>query len=133
MGTQAIISMVKNGHTFIKIICGCDGYNADKLVKVLKDNKPGNIKDMTKQLKLYYMMALENGFGCKDCLVVIDSENIIFDGDDNITSLYRETFDNPSFNPRWKLGIADIVVVLNIDNSEWVEIDNLKEGNRGQV
>jgi hypothetical protein len=121
MGTQAIISMVKNDHTFIKIICGCGGYNAEKLVKVLKDNKSGNIKTGTDLLKLYYIMALENGFGCKDCLVVMDSENIIFEGDDNIAPLYRETFDNPSFNPRWKSGIANIVTILNIDNQEWIE------------
>lgn len=121
MATQAIISLVKKGHTFIKIICGCDGYNADKLVKVLKNNKPDDVKDVIEQLKLYYIIAIENGFGCKDCLVVMDSENIIFEGDKHISPLYRETFDDPSFNPRWKLGIADIVTALNIDNEEWIE------------
>jgi hypothetical protein len=79
MTTQAIISLVKNGHTFIKIMCGCDGYNADKFVKAIKDSKLDNIKTGTDILKLYYIMALENGFGCKDCLVVMDNENIIFD------------------------------------------------------
>jgi hypothetical protein len=114
MATQAIISLVKNGHTFIKIICGCDGYNSDKLVKIIKDEQPDNIKDV-------YIMALEAGFGCKECLVVMDSENIVFDGDEKVGQLYRETFDNPSFNPRWKMGIADIIVILKIDDPEWME------------
>lgn len=77
MTTQAIISLVKNGNTFIKIICGCDGYNAEKLVKVLKDKKLNNIKDI-------YIMPLESGFGCKECLVVMNSENIVFDGDEKV-------------------------------------------------
>lgn len=114
MTTQAIISLVKKGHTFIKIICGCDGYNAEKLVKNIKDSKPDNIKDI-------YIMALENGFGCKECLVVMDSESIFFDGDENIGPLYREKFYNPSFNPRWKAGISDIVSIIKIDNPEWIE------------
>lgn len=46
MATQAIVSLVKNGHTFIKIVCGCDGYNTKKLVKIIKDERPDNIKDM---------------------------------------------------------------------------------------
>ena len=114
MATQAIVSLVKDGHTCIKIICGCDGYNAEKLIKIIKDDKSDNIKDV-------YIAALENGFGCKDCLVVMDDKNIIFDGDESIDPLYRETFDNPSFNPRWKKGIADIVYLLKIDNQEWTE------------
>ena len=115
MATQAIVSLVKNGHTFIKIICGCDGYNAEKLVKILKEDRPDNIKDI-------YIMALESGLGCKECLVVMNSENIVFDGDENIDQLYREKFDDPSFNTRWKMGTADIVIVLKIDDQRWIEI-----------
>lgn len=109
MATQAIISLVKNGHTFIKIICGCDGYNAEKLVKNIKKDQTDNIKDI-------YIMALENGFGCIECLVVMDSEHVIFGGEENIDPLYRETFDDPSFNPRWKRGTADFVTILKIDS-----------------
>ena len=115
MATQAIISLLKDGHTFIKIICGCEGYNAEKLVKNIKNGQPDNIKDI-------YIMALENGLGCVECLVVMNSEHIIFCGDENIGPLYRETFDDPSFNPRWKTGIADIVTILKIDNPEWIEV-----------
>ena len=70
MTTQAIISLVKTDHTFIKIICGCNGYNAEKLAKIIKDNQLDNIQDI-------YDMAIENKFGCRDCLVVMDDENIV--------------------------------------------------------
>jgi hypothetical protein len=111
---QAIISLVKDGHTFIKIICGCNGDNSEKLVEAIKNDRPDNIKDI-------YIMALENGLGCVECLVVMNDERVIFGGDENIDPLYRETFDDPSFNPRWKVGIADIVTILNMDNPEWIE------------
>jgi len=28
---------------------------------------------------------------------------------------------NPSFNPRWKSGIADFVITIKIDSPEWIE------------
>jgi len=110
MGTQAIISLVKKDHTFIKVICGCNGYNAEKLARIIKDNRLEKIRDI-------YKVALENHFGCKDCLVVMDENDVIFNGDVKLDPLYRETFDNPSFNPRWKNGIADNVIILKIDDS----------------
>lgn len=114
MTTQAVISLVKKGHTFIKIVCGCDGYNAEKLVKIIKDTQPEKIQDI-------YKIALENKFGCRDCLVVMDDKNVVFKGDEELGPLYREKFDDPLFNPRWKSGIADIIAVLKIDNPEWIE------------
>ena len=114
MTTQAVISLVKKGHTFIKIVCGCDGYNAEKLVDIIKDKRP-------EKIQYIYKIALENNFGCKQCLVVMDDKNVIFKGEEELGPLYRETFDDPLFNPRWKIGIADIVTVLKIDNPEWIE------------
>lgn len=109
MTTQAVISIVKNGHTFIKIVCGCEGYNAEKLAKIIEDKQLDKIKDI-------YDAALTAKFGCKDCLVVMNDNDMIFKGDEEPSSLYRDTFDNPSFNPRWKCGIADNVIILKTDN-----------------
>ena len=105
MTTQAVISIVKNDQTFIKIICGCDGYNAKKLAEIIKDKRLEKIEDI-------YIVALENNFGCKDCLVVMSKEDVIFSGSEGLGPLYSETFDNPSFNPRWKHGTADEVIIL---------------------
>lgn len=113
MTTQAVISLVKKDRTFIKIVCGCNGYNAEKLVKIIEEKKLDKIRHI-------YKIALQNNIGCKECLVVMDDNDIIFKGSDCIAPLYRETFDNPSFNPRWKNGTAEYIIVLKIDNPEWV-------------
>jgi hypothetical protein len=119
MTTQAVISLVKKDHTFIKIVCGCNGHNAEKLVKIIKDCQLEKIQNKIKDI---YKIALENKFGCRECLVVMDNENIVFKGHDELEPLYRETFDNPSFNPRWKSGMADSTTILKIDNPEWIYI-----------
>ncbi len=106
MATQGIISIVENNRTVIKIICGCNGYNAEKLAEIIKNSKFEKIQDM-------YDIAIKNKFGCRDCLVVMDSDNIIFKGDGDICPLYRKKFDDPSFNPRWNNGSADYVIILN--------------------
>ena len=86
----------------------------EKLVKIIKYIQPEKIQDI-------YKMAIENRFGCRECLVVMDNKNVVFKGGDELGPLYRETFNDPSFNPRWKSGIADIVIILKMDNPEWVE------------
>lgn len=111
MTTQAVISLVKKGHTFIKIVCGCNGYNAEKLVKIIEDKRLYKIKPI-------YKVALQNNIGCKECLVVMDDNDIIFKGSDCVDPLYRETFDNPSFNPRRKNGTAEYIIILKLDDPE---------------
>ena len=112
MGTQAIISLMKNGHTFIKILSGCDGQNSLKLAKIIRENKMSNIKEI-------YDLAVRTKFGCKDCLVVMNKDTIIYKGDEKLDPSYRETFDKPSFNPRWENGTADFVIILQMNNPEW--------------
>lgn len=114
MVTQAVISLVKKGHTFIKVVCGCNGYNAEKLLKIIEDKRLDKIRPI-------YKMAIQNNIGCKECLVVMDDSDIIFKGSGSIDPLYRETFDNPSFNPRWKNGTAEYTAVLKIDKTESIK------------
>ncbi len=112
MGTQAVISLVKKDHTFIKIISGCDGQNSLKLAKTIRENKMKNLQEI-------YDLAVETKFGCKDCLVVMNKDTIIYKGDKELDPLYRETFDNPSFNPRWDKGTADFVIVLQVSSFDY--------------
>lgn len=114
MTTQAIISLMKKGRVFIKIICGCNGHRTEKFVDIIKDGQPEKIQDI-------YKIAIENNFGCRECLVVMDDKNVVFKGDEELGPLYREKFDDPLFNPRWNSGMADIISVLKIDNPEWTE------------
>jgi len=120
MGTQAIVSIVEDDITKVKAVCGCDGYNAEKLAEVIcSDN-------LTTAAKVY-QAAHEVRFGCRDCLVVLDSETSLSAGanPDSLFSLhplYRETFGDPESNPRWACGTASHVIVVKrttgIDEAE---------------
>ncbi len=113
MTTQAIISLLKKENTFIKIICGCNGGRALRLVKLIADSKIDDMKDI-------YNLALDTKFGCKDCLVVMNKDKIIYEGDEDLSSLYRETFDKPSVNPRWHIGSADYSFIVRMNSPEWI-------------
>ncbi len=108
MATQGLISITKNNSTYIKIVCGCNGFNAEAVAKIIKDNKPENIEDI-------YDIAITNGLGCMDCLVVMDKDNILYRGDDDVPLLYRETFYDPKFNPRWISGITGNTIVFEAE------------------
>lgn len=54
------------------------------------------------------------GFGCKGCLVAMTPEQTPYKGDGRQSPRYRETFNRTRFNPRWRHGTADHVVVVNV-------------------
>lgn len=59
------------------------------------------------------------GFGCPRCLVVMDEREALGAGDE-LAPLYRQTFDDPRFNPRWQHGTAHHVEVVEI--GDWTGI-----------
>ncbi len=107
MGTQGLVSIVKNREVIFKIVTGTDGYLSKSLVECIKQTE----KPLT--VELLYDLALKIGFGYQDNLVVMDRNTIKF-ADDDISndSLYRTTFQDPNFNPRWRYGTADYVEIL---------------------
>ena len=106
MATQGIVSIVnEQGETLVKAICGCDGYNAEKLATWLKENP-------TLDLFEIHRKALELDFGCTDDLVVMSAKETYFLGDDDLPDLYRQTFSDPRCNPRWNIGTAPYVEVV---------------------
>lgn len=108
MEHQGVISIVKNGRTFIKIVCGCKGSNVEKLARIIKTDRLDKIQDI-------YNTALRINFGCKMCLVVMDKDSVIVDKGERIDPLYREKFDDPSFNPRLENGTVDNIVILKAE------------------
>jgi len=91
----------------MKVIAGCNGYKAQDVADRLKDSWPVGVdKD--------YELAREVGFGCKGCLVVITATEERFDGDEDLFPRYRDTFDQPEFNPRWEHGTADHIVIIDV-------------------
>lgn len=118
MATQAVVSIVdKEDKTIIKAVCGCNGYNAAKLAEVISDIFHKTKKVITAQE--VYDQAIRLSFGCSNCLVAMDNKNIISEIDEifeeNIPSLYRKTFDNPKFNPRWEQGTADHTIIIKLE------------------
>lgn len=113
MATQGLLSATKNGKLLFKIITGSDGYNVPKLAQWLKENPSAQMDDVWKQAATLF---------AKDSLVLqLSPTEVICDNEwakPNLDSecLYRTTFENPSFNPRWESGIAEYCETVELSN-----------------
>lgn len=105
--TNGIVSITRNGKTVFKVVAGCDGYNAPKLAQAIRETGPSTLDQV-------YDLALDCDFGCKECLVVIGECGERYEGDEPLGPLYRSTFADPRFNPRWERGTAAYVEVIEI-------------------
>jgi len=115
MGTQGVLSIVKNGVVKYKIIVGCDG----QWIEELKDKIKGlPFADMS--CAELYQNAEDACFGCTDCRVVMDDTGE-FMGPESFVDMewppealesYTSTFSTSIHNPRWKRGTAEYVAVI---------------------
>lgn len=108
MGTQGLVTITKNGAVLFKAIAGCNGFNADKLVEMIKATPP--VADTQ-----VWRMAHDCKFGCKDCLIVIGKESTLGNDVSNIPQRYYTTFADPQFNPRWEQGTAAYTEVVELE------------------
>ena len=108
MGTQAVVSLTVRDEVLVKVIAGCDGARARELGQVITNLKVFDRDSI-------FDAARRVGLGCHQCLVVMDQDDVRYDGDEPLDELYRNTFDDPNFNPRWESGLADIVLVLDVE------------------
>lgn len=109
MGTQAVVSLVVAGKVRLKAICGVNGRAAHELASWLASHQ-----DATASMLFQQARALR--FGGDDDLVVMDHETVISECDDDLSALYRDTFDDACFNPRWACGMADHHLVVSFDD-----------------
>lgn len=106
MATQGVLSVVdENGKTLVKVICGCDGMEVYNLAKSLKISPTLDLIDI-------YNRAGEWGLGCSGCLVVMNAETEYHKCGEKLHPRYRETFSDPRFNPRWELGTAPYITIV---------------------
>lgn len=106
MATQGLISILNSdGSVKQKVVIGCDGYRVnDAAQRVLQEN--------AQSLEEVYEAAAQE-VGCQQCLIVMDAEREIYRGeDDEDRPLYRKTFNDPNFNPRWENGTVYHKVVI---------------------
>lgn len=98
MATNGLVTIRTNGKVKMKIIAGCDGYNAKKLAKKIR--KLGRMTTIGEA----YLLATECGFGCSRCLTAMDKTHAVLKSNLPLPKLYRSTFKDPAFNPRWECG-----------------------------
>lgn len=108
MATQGIVSMVRDGEVVLKFVAGCDGMKAEHLANILR------VGGVVPSLEQAYELATAVGFGSTDSLVVLDPTDYLYKGYDEVGRLYRSTFNDPNFNPRWKRGTADYTEVVDL-------------------
>jgi hypothetical protein len=111
MATQGLVTVVQNGHVQMKIIAGCEGYRSELVADIIRaDGKVPSID-------LAFDTAMRLGFGCRDCLVVMTSREEKCLSNDPLDGRFRQTFDQPRFNPRWEHGSADFIEIVNLEES----------------
>src|SRR5688500_16759186 len=98
MGTQAVVSIVRGGKVELKIVAGCEGSEADRVAEKLLGlyrRNPGAHPIAAHT----YRFVRDLGLGCGACLVVVNDVAMVSSDEieDDLSPLYRETFDNPTF------------------------------------
>jgi hypothetical protein len=116
MATHGIVSVIKDGVVILKVIAGCNGWLASKLANQLK--LAGNFDD----LESIFKMALAIEFGSLETLVVMNAVTTFFsvNHSEEPSPLYRKTFYNPRFNPRWESGMVEDDCLAIFDINEGV-------------
>lgn len=121
MATQGLISVVDGDEVLMKIVAGCDGYNAWKLAKRIWGMGFSLLPDVDTVMK----WAWECDFGCPLCLVVqtrhsdtYPKERVALPSSDTRTR-YAQHFSEPRFNPRREDGTPPAhTIVLDISKKK---------------
>lgn len=108
MGTQGLVSVMCEGRVAMKIIAGSNGMRAESLGRDIRRLK------RFPTLEEAYDLALAIGFGSKDCLVVITNSEIKHAPNEGLAERYRQTFDQPFFNPSRKHDTAQHIAIVAI-------------------
>lgn len=107
MSTMGMVTLRSKGKVVMKVVAGCNGNLVREVANQLRAVWPVDAN------RAYDFME-EIGFGCDDCLVVITALEIAYrGGDEPLSPLYRETFEQPEFNPRWDAGLSEFLEVVD--------------------
>ena len=107
MGTQGVVSVQSSGRVVMKLVAGKDGNLAQEVADCLCSSWPLSVDAA-------YDLALDIGFGSENTLVVLTESETRYDGPDELDDRYHRTLQDPNFNPRWELGTADHVVIIEV-------------------
>jgi hypothetical protein len=101
MSTNGVVIIRVDDGIYAKIIADCNGMAAPELVRLLRGLDEFSLEEL-------YKAALEADFGCRGCLVVMNSSRAIYceDGFDDadqqlVADRYFDTYWNVSANARY--------------------------------
>ena len=108
MATQGLVTIRVGGQVKMKIVAGSNGMKAESLAISIR--RLGRVPEIDEA----YTLAVKHKFGTDGCLVVMTRRQVRYEGEERLNRLYRRTFNDPNFNPRWKFGTADHVKVIDL-------------------
>src|SRR5262249_46377412 len=111
MATQGMITLVRDNRTVMKIVAGCNGQRASFVASLIAEHR---VEEIGKLVELAYSY----GLGCTFCLVVFNRTEHRARIGDELGPLYLETFDEPTFNPRWAQGTTGYLFTVDMDTWE---------------
>jgi hypothetical protein len=120
--TQGIVSLIVNGGIRYKIIAAHDGDNAKNFAAGIREHitKTGKIPST----QTLFDIVDRCTFGARETTVILEmdpSESIApvihsldYDFTEETRKRYLDTAYDPQFNPRWEIGLADHVEVVDV-------------------
>lgn len=115
MGTQGVLSVVVDGKMLVKVVTGCDGARLSTVAKELFRRDEVSVAIVAEECDRAGFDRDDTGFIVQ---VSADRELNTDTDREELGQLYRDTFDDPWFNPRWRKGVADVhrVVLFSKDS-----------------
>jgi hypothetical protein len=128
MATQGLVSVVVDGEVVCKVIAGDNGFNAKNVAEYIRHWVHKDKESIVQHAYLIHYGAREiSDFGCEACLVTMTPVSLFYDyltnqyGNSKDWSLYIDTFNDPNFNPRWDVGTADYVEIVEFRDGKLVD------------
>ncbi len=104
--TPGIVALTFKGEVFLKITCACGGEFHTRLALPLGLDKVSDADEV-------YKIALQDGFGCKQCLVVSDARDNLYEGDEKLPASYWENLQDPQYHPGVKGGAVEHFSIID--------------------
>lgn len=108
MSTQALVTLTRGGKVTRKIVMGCNGGNAEALANAILKRKveaPQQLLELAKECEC----------ACDGCIIVQSGPIELLPEGTDASTLYAQTFEQPTFNPRWSAGTAAFTFIVDLD------------------
>lgn len=101
MTYSGVATLRVNGKVVVKAVAKCNGHRVRQLCLEIEAEKLSTSEEI-------YQSALKVGFGCVDCLVVINEHTLIYEGAEDLEkNLWISTLQDYCFNPYRKDGLVN--------------------------